>query len=157
MSSAAGLVEEYVSGGMLMQVATLDADGAPGVCSVWYAAAFRPDLLRFISRPDRRHSRNIRARARVAGAVVTGWPDGLGPAVRGVTFTGSAVELPRVGIDGALAGFLARWPAAARLISPAALRDGTTAARLYEVRVAEWVLFDEVNFPGDPRQVVPGR
>jgi uncharacterized protein YhbP (UPF0306 family) len=157
MSAAADLVEEYVSAGMLMQVATLDADGAPAVCSVWYAAAFRPDLLRFISRPERRHSANIRDRARVAGAVVAGPLDGLGQAVRGVSFTGQACELPRAGVDGALAGFLGRWPAAAPLISPAGLRDGTTRPRLYEARVAEWVLFDEVNFPGEPRQVVPGR
>jgi uncharacterized protein YhbP (UPF0306 family) len=157
VSRAAELVEEYVAGGTLMQLATLDPDGSPAVCTVWYDAGFRPDVLRFISRPDRRHSRNLRARPRVAGTIVAGPPDRLGAAVCGTSFAGTARELPRTGIDEPLARFVARWPAAGPMLDPAALRDGTAGARLYEIRVTEWVLFDEVAFPAAPRQVVPGR
>ena len=54
------LLEEYVRAGKLMQLSSLNADGSPIVCNVWYDAHFSSDILRFISRHDRHHSHNIR-------------------------------------------------------------------------------------------------
>jgi hypothetical protein len=150
------LVEEYVRGGKLMQVATLDQSGSPEVCNVWYDPHFSPDLLRFISRHDRNHSRNLRSRADVGGSIVAIELEGLGQLARAVTFRGRARELPTVGVDAEAMAFLERWPAAHGAIDPGCLARDETASRLYEIHVLEWQLFDEVNYPDQPRRTVPG-
>jgi hypothetical protein len=150
------LVEEYVRGGKLMQVATLDQSGSPEVCNVWYDPHFSPDLLRFISRHDRHHSRNLRSRADVGGSIVAIELEGLGQLARAVTFRGRARELPTSGVDAEAMAFLERWPAAHGAIDPGRLARGETASRLYEIQVLEWQLFDEVNYPDQPRRTVPG-
>jgi uncharacterized protein YhbP (UPF0306 family) len=148
------LLEEYVQAGKLMQLASLHSDGSPVVCNVWYDAHFAPDLLRFISRYDRRHSQNVRADGRVAGGIIAIPLNELGQTARGVTFTGSARELPTCGIDEEIAAFVARWPRAEAVLNPDQLARGEIATRLYEVLITEWVLFDEENFPVQPRQVI---
>lgn len=154
MPKPRSVLEQYVAGGKLMQVATLCPDGSPSVCNVWYACQFTPDLLRFISRPDRNHSVNIRRDGRVAGSIIAIELDGLGQTVQGVTYRGLARELPTTGIDQEVGRFLARWPAATGAIAPDVLARKATASRLYEIAVHEWILFDEVNFPDLPRQVI---
>jgi len=144
------LLEDYVRSGKLMQLATLRSDGAPVLCNVWYDPHFSPDILRFISRPDRQHSANLRTDWRVAGSIIAIPLDGLGQKVRGVTFTGVCRELDHVGIDAQIRQFVDRWPTAT--LSANSLASDPASSRLYEILVAEWVLFDEVYFPGDPRQ-----
>lgn len=148
------LLEEYVTHGKLMQVATLDAHNIPALCHVWYQPAFRPDRLYFISRWDRDHSINIRRDGRVAGGIVAIPLDGLGQKVRGVTFKGAAIELPEADIDVELEGFLARWPAARSILTAETLARGQTPSRLYRITVSEWVLFDEEHFVGQPRRTL---
>ncbi|MDF5756123.1 pyridoxamine 5'-phosphate oxidase family protein [Spongiactinospora sp. TRM90649] len=152
MTTPRALLEEYVSGGKVMQLATLTG-GMPRVCTVWYQAAFRPDRLRWISRHDREHSRAIATDPNVAGVIVTIPLDTLGQNVRGVSFTGLARELPVVGADAEVHAFTERWPAAAAALD--AMPTGPT--RLYEVVVEAWVVFDEEHFPppANPRQPVP--
>ncbi len=154
MANERALLEQYVQAGKLMQLASLNSDGSPAVCNVWYDVHFVPDVLRFISRYDRQHSQNIRIDGRVAGGIIAIPLDELGQIVRGVTFTGSARELPTCGIDGEVAAFVARWPRAEAALNPDKLACGEIATRLYEVLIAEWVLFDEENFPEQPRQVI---
>lgn len=154
MTSARDRLEAYVASGKLTQLATLSEGGSPAVCNVWYDFSFSPDILRFISRHDRNHSKNIRVDGRVAGSIIVAQPEGLGQAVQGVTYTGAARELPSLGIDDSLQSFLSRWPAAEATISAGVLARGETPTRLYEIVVEQWVLFDEVNFPGEPRRVI---
>jgi hypothetical protein len=154
MENERALLEHYVQAGKLMQLASLNGDGSPVVCNVWYDAHFVPDVLRFISRYDRRHSQNIRIDGRVAGSIIAVPLEGLGQAVRGLTFTGVARELPTWGVEGEVAAFVARWPRAEAILNPEKLARGEIPTRLYEVAVAEWVLFDEANFPDRPRRVI---
>lgn len=157
MTNLRELLEEYVHCGKLMQLATLTADGWPSVSNVWYDAHFDPDILRFISRDDRLHSASIRNDGRVAGSVIAMPLEGLGQKVRGVTFTGVARELGTHGIGPEAETFVKRWPASRPALDPYLLARGDTHTRMYEVAVIEWVLFDEVNFPEQPRQVVAAR
>jgi len=154
VTGARALLRAYVEAGKLTQVATLGPDGSPSLCNVWYDAHFMPDVLRFISRHDRHHCQNIRRDPRVGGSIIAIDLDGLGQVARGVTYTGQARELPRSGIAHQLGAFLARWPAAAGAIDADRLSRGETPTRLYEIAVSEWVLFDEGNFPDQPRQVI---
>lgn len=82
MSDKRSLLEEYVRNSTLMQLATLRPDGAPAVCNVWYDPHFTPDILRFISRHDRRHSDDVRHDKRVAGSIVAVPLEGLGQVAR---------------------------------------------------------------------------
>jgi hypothetical protein len=61
--------------GLRRQQATLRGNGAPIVCNLWYASAFRPDRLYFISRPAREHCVNIAGEThhRVYQIEVTEW------------------------------------------------------------------------------------
>ncbi|HEV7976542.1 VOC family protein [Amycolatopsis sp.] len=154
MPTSRELLEQYVQSGKLMQLATLGADYSPVVCNVWYDAHFAPDLLRFISRHDRNHSANIRKDPRVAGSIIAIPLEALGQPVAGVTFTGMAKELSTTGVESEVDAFVKRWPAATGAIDPAKLARGETPTRIYEVAVEEWVLFDEINFPEQPRQVI---
>ena len=104
-----GLLVSEVRAGKAMQLATLGSDGAPVVCNLWFASAFGPDRLFFISRPSRAHCENLRRDPRVAGAVLTIQLEDPGStAVRGVQFSGRAVELPTTGIDEQIAVYAGR-------------------------------------------------
>lgn len=150
------LLEEYLISGRLMQVATISDSGEPAVCNVWYCVRFRPDTLYFVSRRDREHSKNVRQDGRIAGSVVAISLEGLGQKVRGVTFKGQAAEIEaEPSAWGKIDSFLARWPQARSLIKPDPDDYEASPARLYEILVSEWVLFDEVNYPADPRRVIP--
>jgi uncharacterized protein YhbP (UPF0306 family) len=148
------LLESYVQVGKVTQLATLDEQGDPYVNNLWFASSFSPDRLYFISRPTRVHCENIRHRGRVAGGVLAIELHGLGQAVRGVTFTGHAVELATSGIDAQIQVYVDRWPEAAKAIDPVRMANGETHHRLYEIYVDSWILYDEENFRADPRQPV---
>jgi hypothetical protein len=157
LADGRAVLEQYVTSGALMQLATVTPDGSPHLCNVWYDAHFNPDVLRFISRWDRNHSEHIRSGRPVAGSIIAIPLEGLGQLARGITFTGDAVELPQRGISAQLHAFLSRWPNAREGIDEDRLRTGHTPVRLYEVAVSEWVLFDEQYFPAEPRQRIAGR
>jgi uncharacterized protein YhbP (UPF0306 family) len=154
MGQPRDLLEEYVAAGKAVQLATLDSGGAPVVCNLWYAYDFAPDRLWFISRPVRRHCANLRADPRVGGAILAIELDEVGQAVRGVSFTGLARELPTTGIDEQIRTYAGRWPTAARAIDPERLAEGETHHRVYEVAVTGWVLYDEEHFREQPRQEI---
>ncbi|GAA0257324.1 pyridoxamine 5'-phosphate oxidase family protein [Cryptosporangium japonicum] len=154
MADARKLLEDYVSSGKVIQLATLDATGAPVVCNLWFASAFGPDRIWFMSRPNREHCANLRADPRVAGAILAIELEGIEQDVRGVTFVGAGRELPTVGIDEQIAAYAGRWPEAADAIAPEALAAEATPHRLYEITVEKWVLFDELFYPDQPKQPV---
>jgi uncharacterized protein YhbP (UPF0306 family) len=157
MPDARTVLEEQVGTGKVMQLATIGSDGAPYVCNVWYASAFTPDRLWFISRPTRFHCANIRTDGRVAGAILAIEIDALGQAVQGVSFKGVARELPTTGINEQIGQYVTRWPKAANAIDPGRLASGEAHHRVYEITITDWVLFDEANFAADPRREVPAR
>jgi uncharacterized protein YhbP (UPF0306 family) len=149
------VLEEQVTTGKVLQLATLDGDGSPYVCNVWFASAFTPDRLWFISRPTRLHCINIRTDERVAGAILAIELDSLGQPVQGVTFKGTARELPTTDINEQVHRYVTRWPKAANAIDPERLASGEAHHRVYEIAVTSWVLYDEANFGRTPRQEVP--
>jgi hypothetical protein len=156
-----------VGAATLMQVATIGADGFPAICQVWFQPRFDPDRLRFLSREDREHTINLRRDPRVAASIALEVPAGLGDRVRGVSLSGLAQEIPEAELPAATEAFIDRWPRAAAALRPKPRpspsgpvpRPGgpalTPRSRLYEITVVHWVLFDEVNFPAQPRLLVP--
>lgn len=151
---ARGLLEEYVRAGKVMQLATVDPDGRPYVNNLWFASTLRPDRLLFISRPNRLHCEYIRDRSDVAGAILAIELHDPSQPVQGVTFTGTARELPTTGIDEQIGVYQRRWPPTAAAIDPARMAAGEAHHRVYEITVSGWVLYDEIHFRGSPRQPV---
>ncbi|MCA9355098.1 pyridoxamine 5'-phosphate oxidase family protein [Candidatus Kaiserbacteria bacterium] len=142
------LLKEYVVNGKVLQLATI-TEGGPWVCHVWYVADWDNDRLLFTSRTTRNHSVHIEYDHRVAGGILDMELTSLGQSVRGVSFTGSARVVPLSDLLGSIYKFSKRWPAAD--LAHAAIANGSTNIRLYEININKWVLHDEVNMPSDPR------
>jgi pyridoxine/pyridoxamine 5'-phosphate oxidase len=60
-TAARAIIDELA----FMTLATVDAQGAPWACPVWFAHADYSEFL-WVSRPETRHSRNIAATPRIA-------------------------------------------------------------------------------------------
>lgn len=152
------ILETLIKQGRLMQVSTLSEGGTPRVCHVWFHATLAPDRLYFISRNNRKHSLDIARNPVVGGGIVSNVPQKLGDKVQGVTFTGKGVEVATGrAVRLLLTDFIRRWPQAREIVTIDRIEKNLTLTRLYEITVDEWALFDEVNFPDEPRIVLPGR
>jgi len=134
-----------------MHLATSDGD-QPWLAHVWYASNSVLELF-FLSNRGRRHSGELERNARVAGGMVA-LPElvGLGQTVRGVTFAGVAGELDDEELVEGYHVYADRWPQVETLVPLSDMRTGVSPMRIYRVVVQEYVLFDELRFPGSPRQ-----
>ncbi len=143
------LVKEYLESARLMQVATSVAD-QPWACSVYFA--FDDDFnLYWLSKPTRRHSKEIAQNEKVAGTVVL--PHYPGDKVRGIQFQGIAKELTGEEARAGLAVYSDRHGLRQERIE--AILERTDGHTCYRITPTLFVLFDEVNFPDDPRQEIP--
>lgn len=148
------LIREYLSKGALMQVSTT-RDNQPWVCNVWYS--YDKDLnLYFISGNYRRHSEEIRDNEKVACAIVHPIYEEAGAEQpnRGITLEGRAEELNILKSGKAFDNFMKRWPKATKYVTKKDLLKNLTKTRFYKVTPETIVLFDEENYPDDPRQVL---
>lgn len=144
------LVRDYLDEAKLLQIVSC-SDSQPWLAHVWFA---RDDALNlyWMSREDRRHSREIRESSRIAGGIVLPEFAGLGDTVRGITFEGKARELEDGGTASAFKHYRGRWPNVEELVRLDDLVAGSTPMRFYVAEPTRFVLFDELNFPDQPRQ-----
>ncbi len=142
------LIVDYLGKAVLMQVATVSGI-KPWVCSVYFA--FDGNLsLYWLSRKDRRHSEELRTTPTVAGAIVL--PHTPGDDVQGIQFEGVAKELTDIsqakkGLEVYAKRFSLSTDRVTEIIS------GTDGHVCYTIQPSSFVLFDEVHFPDDSRQV----
>lgn len=143
------LIEQYLSQRYMMQLATL-RDGKPWSCIVYYVADDRLNLY-WASLPSRRHSQEIADYAQCAVSVpVQHQKD---QKVVGIQAEGTAeiVEDPSK-----------IKPIAQKYSSAFSMNDRwvedfsnlKTKHRLYRFEPKQYVIFDEENFAGQPRQVI---
>ena len=141
------LITDYLKEARLMQVAT-SQDNQPWACTVYFA--FDEDLnLYWISKTDRRHSKEIRNNEKVAGTIV--FPHTPGDDVQGIQFQGIAKELTdkKEAIIG-MKYYAERYGVKPERVNT--ILDGSDGHTCYKIMPDLYVLFDEVNFPDDPRQ-----
>ncbi len=142
------LITEYMNEQKLMQLATLSADGAPWVCSVWFA--FDDDLnIYFFSATNRQHSQEIEKDSRVAGAMAK--PHTVADTPRAIQFKGKAVKLTNEDDI-----------AHARSVYEGRIFDAKNIDELmvnserphvfYKITPSKFVMFDAVNFPDNSRR-----
>src|SRR5437016_2121320 len=132
-----------------MQIATVSANKA-WVASVWYAHDDDWNLY-FISRRYRRHSQEIEANPNVAGAIVLPHLKGSGEKVRGLQFSGQARRTQGDEIARAKSLYEAKYELAAHEDLDELKKPDVTFG-FYIIEPEHFVLFDEINFPKNPRQ-----
>ena len=142
------LIEEYMNKAVLMQVATVH-ENKPWVCSVYFAYDEQLSLY-WISSVDRRHSRELSENPFVSGAIVL--PHTPGDDVQGIQFEGTAKR-----INDSSEATIGMKYYATRFSMPDervhTVLNGSDGHVCYRITPATYVLFDEVHFPDNPRQL----
>lgn len=150
-SDEVALLRDYVRQGSVMQIATTSADGRPWMAHCWYAAADDLSLV-FMSRIGRRHSQDILVNARVSCGILAISLEGLGQTVRGVVLEGTASVVDMADLEAAYGVYSSRWPQVLRMVPMEVLADASGENRLWRIDPTAYVLFDEENFPAQPRR-----
>ncbi len=143
------LVVQYLEEAKLMQIATTK-NNKPWVATVWYAHDEKLNLY-FISRKTIRHSIELKENPNVAGAIVKSHVIGSGEKVRGLQFEGVAEECFGKDLEKALELYMNKYSTAEK-IPLEELQDPNFIATFYIIHPRMFVLFDEINFPDEPRQ-----
>ena len=142
------LIHNYLKQAKLMQVATSKGN-QPWACTVYFS--FDDELnLYWISTPDRRHSEEIRNNEKVAGTIVL--PHTPGDKVRGVQFQGVAEELnDKDEAKEAMKNYAERYSMNNERVNEILENRDGDGHLPYKISPTLYVLFDELNFPEDPR------
>jgi uncharacterized protein YhbP (UPF0306 family) len=151
MSDFSDMAREIIESNRYMVLGTADASGVPWVTPVWYAQS---DHRRFIwvSSPDRRHSRNVAARAEVSivifdSSVAVGSARAVYMAAHAEELSGAELELDVALFDraGQAQGLSRRWT----------LEDMRAPApfRLYGATVSQHWVLDPDSSPDDRAEV----
>lgn len=143
------LIEEYLKKAKLMQIAT-DKKNKPWIASVWYAHDEQLHLY-FLSRKNRRHSFELKENPHIAGAIVIPHTKGSGETVRGLQFEGVARETNKTELTKAKNLYEKKHEQAERLDLTELLKPDIQYT-YYIIEPKLFVLFDELNFPENPRQ-----
>lgn len=141
------LIKEYLQEAKLMQVAT-SMNNQPWACSVYFAYDDKWNLY-WISRSTRRHSQEIKNNEKVAGTIVLLHKHG--DKVRGLQFQGVAKALTKEEIPLAMKIYAKRFHDVSKE-KIHAIVEGKDSHFCYRISPRLFVLFDEVNFPDNPRQ-----
>lgn len=140
------LVQDYLVKAQMMHIAT-SRDHQPWIATVYFA----PDIdmnLYWMSRASRRHSQEIAENPKVAGTIVL--PHNYGDKVRGLQFEGIAKQLSDGDAQKGINIYSSRfWIVEDRATTA---NEGEDQHFCYQIHPSKFVLFDEVNFPNDPRQ-----
>lgn len=140
------LIKDYLAHARLMQVSTAK-DNQPWTCSVYFA--YDNDLnLYWISTPQRRHSQEIATNEKVGGTIVL--PHSSGQEVRGLQFQGVGKRATGEDMKKAMDAYAARI--GMKEERKHKILNGKDVHVAYMIKPTMFVLFDEVNFPDNPRQ-----
>lgn len=141
------LIEDYLEEAKLMQVAT-SKNNQPWAASLYFAYDNLWNLY-WISRSTRRHSEEIKDNEKVAGTIVL--PHTHGQKVRGLQFQGIAKQLKGEEVKNGMDCYSKCYPdVPAEKIR--AIVEGKDSHVCYRITPAFFILFDEINFPDNPRQ-----
>lgn len=140
------LIIKYLDSAKQMQVAT-SVNNVPWAATVYYAVDNLHDLF-WISKPDTRHSREIAINSKIAGTITIHQEPN--EPVRGIQFQGVARQVTDP--DEIRHLFLAYGEKYNALSAVEDIISGKNPHHLYEIKPELFVLYDEVNFPTNPRQ-----
>lgn len=138
-------IQDYLSKMQLMLLST-SSGNQPWVTPVYYA--FDANLnLYWLSNSEKRHSKELEKNPKVGGAIVV--PHNYGDKVRGLQFEGEARKLAGEELEMGINIYTSRfW----------IVEDRTTENNgrhtCYQLKPKIYYLYDEINFPSAPGQVL---
>jgi uncharacterized protein YhbP (UPF0306 family) len=141
------LIRQRLNSGQMMQLATI-ADEQPWCCTVYYVADEALNIY-WISKPERRHSKEIQSHQKAAAAIPiehTYGEDVVGLSIEGVA---TLIENPEE-ISKAIRLYTNRYDRGEDFYND--FLAGKNSHKLYRLTPRLIVLFDEENFPDDPRK-----
>jgi nitroimidazol reductase NimA-like FMN-containing flavoprotein (pyridoxamine 5'-phosphate oxidase superfamily) len=153
MTDFSDMARGIIESNRFMVLGTADEAGVPWVTPVWYAQS---DYRRFVwvSSPDRRHSRNVRARPQVSivvfdSRVAVGAARAVYMSARAEELSGAELERQIAFFDtaGRAQGLPRRWT----------VQDAVAPApyRLYRATVSQHWVLDPDSSPDDRAEVTP--
>lgn len=142
---AQNLIVSYLDKTRLMQLATAD-NNQPWCCTVHFAHDNLHNLY-WISDPHTKHSQHIAKNPNVAASMVVPIS---GPSLPGIQVAGTAREItdPKE-VELLFGAYAERYTAHNKL---ADIISGKNPHHLYQLKPKQFILFDHVNFPDQPRQ-----
>lgn len=144
------LVKEYLKNIQQMQIATSNADQS-WISTVYFAYDENFDLF-WLSRPERRHSIEIEKNPKVSGAIVK--QHIYGEKVRGIQFQGIASRLSGTDAERGMEVYNGRYSTPRERVKNILSGENGEKHVVYKIKLSLLVLFDEVNFPQNPSQVI---
>ncbi len=142
------LIGDYLAEAKMMCLAT-SKNNKPWACTVWFVHDTDWNLY-FISGKSRRHSLDLKENQSVAGTIVKPHLKGSGEKVAGIQFEGSAAECNKTQLLKAVALYVIKYPLAG--LKAAEFLKPNLPYTFYIIKPESMVLFDEINFPDEPRQ-----
>ncbi len=142
------LIGDYLAEAKMMCLAT-SKDNKPWACTAWFVADGEWNLY-FISGKSRRHSLELKENSNVAGTIVKPHLKGSGEKVQGIQFEGSCAECNKLELVKAIALYVKKYPLA--IMKAEDLLKPGVGHTFYKIKPSAIVLFDEINFPDEPRQ-----
>lgn len=141
------LIREYLSEVFHLSLATC-IDNKPWICEVHYV--YDDDLnFYFLSKPSRRHSKEIAANPNVAGNIIK--QHGQTEKPRGVYFEGKAQLMTDINQDSvAYKLYCERFAIREQMLQE--VMTEPEGHKFYKIIPENFVLFDTVNFPENSRQ-----
>ena len=140
-------VQDYLSQVFMMQLGT-SKDNQPWVTTLYFSYDLNLNLY-WLSDPAKRHSQEIEKNSKVSGAFVM--PHNYGEKVRGLRFEGKAKLLDGTESENGIMVYKSRfWIVEDRAKS----QDGKGGIYCYQVVPHVFYLFDEINFPDNPSQML---
>lgn len=141
------LIREYVAENFHLSLATC-ANNRPWICEVHFVYDDNLNFY-FLSKPGRRHSKEIASNSNVAGNIIKQHAADEKP--RGVYFEGIAEQLADIKEDSlAYRLYLKRFGTGQDMLDE--IMNDPQGHKFYKITPKSWVLFDTVNFPDNSRQ-----
>ena len=148
-SNAKEIVADFLSKQPLMQVATSDSNNM-WIATVWYA--IDKDLnIYFLSKETREHSQHIAINSKVTCAITGQYTKGPGEKIQGVQLSGVAKKLTGLSVLTGYKVYASKWPQLYTIGPVEAFKGNAAGIHMYSIAPERIVLFDEINFPDEPR------
>jgi uncharacterized protein YhbP (UPF0306 family) len=144
--NAKDLIKQYINQPIIMQLATC-VNNQPWVCTVHFYADDKLNLY-WVSRNDRRHSKEIKVNPKVSATILIHENTATEDWVIAVTLEGIAEVVDESIIQNVGQDYVNKTAKDPELL--AKIVDGPD--KFYRLIPSSIVLFDNKNFPKDPRQ-----
>lgn len=143
-------IKTYLASTQIMQLSTSSND-QPWTATVYFAYDSNLNIY-WLSRSDRRHSRDIEKNSKVSGAITK--LHTYGEKVRGIQFEAIAEKLAGEDASSGLEIYYERYSMARDRVKNLLVGSAGETLVIYRAIPSRFVLFDEVNFPDNPLQEV---